>query len=685
MTTTTEDTPSFQLSDLRCAAGTDVGMRRDENQDSFGVIRKSNVHGYFIADGMGGVHGGATASRMAIATLETFLPERANDLSVALLQQTVQQINLLIFEAGGKDPSLAGMGTTLVGVVFTPHRSFWVNVGDSRFYRVRNDSIVQMSEDHTLVRELVRSGAIKPEEAETHPESHMLTRSLGPLERVEADCFPLHNQIKEGDILVLCSDGLYNFVSDAEILGVVRQNSIDDANQILINLANKRGGADNITVLVVAVGQTGKGGRTAEFRKARDASQILTPEAVAAVPDQNSTNSEAATASPEVGSSQQASRPFVKEPQQPRAKRMSAGRAASIFPARSFPVPMLVIVALVFGLVAGDGARTIGRSMVEWLGRRDSSAGYGAGSNGAGSIDAGSVSVANPLDRISSDLRIDRTGASSDVSLPDIARQVQGTSLDQAARQRRDRIARERLVKARDFVQLSVKKLEGQVAVFSSATPPTADAITAANREADEVQLSIDQVELQIDAASRKLSQWYGRQKRLEEQDPLKLAAEVGASSDSVKSKKSEFEFATYEYIRKRDEVELYPGDEKLSNQLIQFKDKRTRLLRELQEAVRRTVEEVLLTTNEQLEDLKLQREMANLQLQALKQDLEIAKAVGEVSSPRRDALRNEVVARLQSRQSALAVIKGALGGDDSARIRQALALVEGISAQEEG
>jgi serine/threonine protein phosphatase PrpC len=680
MTTTSEDTLGFLLSDLRCAAGTDVGMRRDENQDSFGVLRKPTVHGYFIADGMGGVHGGATASRLAVTTLEQGISEQVNDLSVARLREIVQQINLVIFEAGGKDPSLAGMGTTLVGVVFTPQSSFWVNVGDSRLYRVRKDSIAQISEDHTLVRELVRSGAIKPEEAEAHPVSHMLTRSLGPLERVEVDCFSLKDQVREGDILVLCSDGLYNFVSDTEILGVVRQNSIDDANQILINLANKRGGADNITVLVIAVGQTGRGGRTAEFRKARDASQSLGADVSGTAQDKARSSSESGTAIPEPLPPSQPSPPFVKEPLRARSKRIPGLRAGAIFPARSLPVPLLVIVALGFGLVAGDGARKVGRSMVEWLSGRDLASAYAPSAPEAGQPD-----TANPLERISSDLQIERTGSSGDVSLPEIARQVQSASLDQALRQRRERIGRERLLKARDFFQLSVKKLEGQVAMFSAGSIPSPDVVTAANKDADEVQLSIDQVELQIDAASRKLSQWYGRQKRLEEQDPLKIAAEVGASSESVKGKKSEFEFATYEYIKKRDEVELYPADEKLAEQLILLKDKRTRLLRELQDAVRRTVEEVLLTSNEHLEDLKLQREMANLQLQALKQDLEIAKVVVELNSSRREAMRDEVIARLQSRQSALAVIKGALGSDDSARIRQALALVEGISAQEEG
>jgi hypothetical protein len=232
---------------------------------------------------------------------------------------------------------------------------------------------------------------------------------------------------------------------------------------------------------------------------------------------------------------------------------------------------------------------------------------------------------------------------------------------------------------------VSIKKLEAQVAMLSAGALSTADFIMAANRDADDVQVAIDQVELQIDAASRKLSQWYGRQKRLEEQDPLKLAAEVGASSEKVKGKKSELEVATYEFIKKRDEVELYPGDEKLSSQLVSLKERRSRLLKELQDVVRQTVEDMLLTTNEQLEDLKLKRDSANLQLQSLKQDLEIAKVLSDPDTTNRDVLKLEVIARLQGRQSALAVAQSALTSDDPTRIRQALGAWEGLTAQEGG
>lgn len=674
MTSASENPSMPDLAELRCAAGTDVGMRRDENQDSFGVIRKSNVHGYFIADGMGGVHGGATASRLAISTLEQTLPARAHELSVPLLREVVQTINFSIFDAGAKDPSLAGMGTTLVGVVFTPTSSFCINVGDSRLYRVRGDSIVQLSEDHTLVRELVRSGAIKPEEAETHPVSHMLTRSLGPLERVDADCFALGEMVKEGDILVLCSDGLYNFVNDPEILGVVKQNSLDDANQILINLANQRGGADNITVLVVAVGSSS--GRSAEFRKARDAS--------AAKEELASNRAErqgigVSGGMKEPVSSPGRTPPAVEEPKRgPFSKRRSDKRSLMEIPARSLPVPLLVAAALVFGLVVGDGARQIGRTVVSFFTRE---------SNTTTSSTTATVAppVVNPLESISADLNISRSSSGADGGLPEIARQVQGSRAEVVARQRRDKAARERLVKARDFCQSSIKKLEAQVSMLTAGALSTPDFIMTANREADEVQVSIDQVELQIDAASRKLSQWYGRQKRLEEQDPLKLAAEVGASSEKVKGKKSELEVATYEFIKKRDEVELYPGDENLTSQLTALKEKRSRLLKELQDVVRQTVEDVLLTTNEQLEDLKLKRDSGNLQLQSLKQDLELAKALSDPDTAKRDVLKLELIGRLQGRQSVLAVAQSALTSDDPTRIRQALGSWEGLTAQEGG
>ena len=199
MTTSTEQDRAFDLGMLRCAAGTDVGMRREENQDSFGVIKGRSFHAFFVADGMGGVHGGAVASRLTISSIEELLNEEgASD--PEFLRAVIQQVNGRVFQQGSSDQSLAGMGTTIVGLIFTSSGATLVNVGDSRAYKIRRDSVVQLSEDHTLVRELLKSGAISPDQAENHPVSHMLTRSLGPLEEVQIDChvlseFPEHVHI----------------------------------------------------------------------------------------------------------------------------------------------------------------------------------------------------------------------------------------------------------------------------------------------------------------------------------------------------------------------------------------------------------------------------------------------------------------------------------------------------------
>ena len=345
----TSDSSGYSLASLRCAAGTDVGMRREENQDSFGVIRGEDFRAYFVADGMGGAHGGATASRMAIVALEEAFTKPGFRAAPAEVEAVVTTINKQIFEKGVNTPAFAGMGTTLVGLVFTPSGVMGVNVGDSRAYRVRAGGIAQISEDHTLVRELVRSGAISEQDAERHPVSHMLTRSLGPLATVQVECVVLPEVPQFADIYILCSDGLYNLVSEQELLAVVTQNPLDDANQILINLANQRGGEDNITVLVIAVGE-----RVARARGTVTETLVadLEPTTQVGVTDQIAEKEEKAEEQIVVP-------PPVQEPQERRtAKR---GREADVVGSSpvKFPITALVGLALVIGLVLGNFARHV--------------------------------------------------------------------------------------------------------------------------------------------------------------------------------------------------------------------------------------------------------------------------------------------------------------------------------------
>jgi PPM family protein phosphatase len=144
---------------LTSSARSDIGQRREENQDSFGMIESSNMRLYAVADGMGGVKGGAVASNIAISVLKETLGGK-NEIDEHELRFTVQKANARIFEEGVTNPAYSGMGTTFVSLVFVGTKLYIVNVGDSRAYRIRNGSIRQLTSDHTLVMELVRSGAI---------------------------------------------------------------------------------------------------------------------------------------------------------------------------------------------------------------------------------------------------------------------------------------------------------------------------------------------------------------------------------------------------------------------------------------------------------------------------------------------------------------------------------------------
>jgi uncharacterized protein YukE len=156
----------------------------------------------------------------------------------------------------------------------------------------------------------------------------------------------------------------------------------------------------------------------------------------------------------------------------------------------------------------------------------------------------------------------------------------------------------------------------------------------------------------------------------LESLDPLKLAAEVGASSPNVQQKKAELERVTYDYISTRDQFDLYPSNEKLRDQLNQVMEKRAQLLRELRDEVRKTVESVLAETDRQLEELKFQRDTLNIQLGAVKQDLEVAKTLAEPDSPQREAMRKKLEQKRQGLKASLVELEALLSGADPSKMR---------------
>lgn len=240
---------------------TDVGMRRDHNEDNYLVDDEQRL--YVVADGMGGHLGGEMASMLAVSTIRDTVRDERKKLNgshqgpieqhpaLMILPTAVKRACAAIFHKAQEVPELQGMGTTVTGLAFEDGYAFFGHVGDSRAYLIRDGHIEQLSEDHSLVNEQLKAGLITPDQARMSRFKHIITRSVGFEEDVAVDTMVV--PVQEGDVYVLCSDGLANLVSTLEIRDCVFDNFLRDAPRSLITLANERGGDDNITVVVAYV------------------------------------------------------------------------------------------------------------------------------------------------------------------------------------------------------------------------------------------------------------------------------------------------------------------------------------------------------------------------------------------------------------------------------------------------
>ena len=230
------------------AAGSDTGLHRHANEDSY-LVRPPV---YLVADGMGGAQAGEVASQLAA---EAFFDELGDGRPEQVLQERIAQANGQIHRLARSDASLSGMGTTLTVAVLLPEEEEVVigHVGDSRVYRIRAGRLEQLTRDHSLVEEMRRKGQITDEQAESHPQRSIITRALGPEPVVEGDVQTV--AIAEGDVFLLCSDGLTTMLNDDQIQSLVTgATSLDAAAKALIAEANRAGGRDNITVVLFRVG-----------------------------------------------------------------------------------------------------------------------------------------------------------------------------------------------------------------------------------------------------------------------------------------------------------------------------------------------------------------------------------------------------------------------------------------------
>lgn len=237
-------------------AQTDVGLERTDNQDHFGSSRQENVEFFIVCDGMGGHAGGSTASRLGVQAIENTLEEDEGSVAERM-ESAIHVANDAIHSLAAERRELRGMGTTvaMLGIDHETQQAHVAHVGDSRVYRLRGNTFERLTRDHTMVQRLVDEGIISDEEAEHHPQSNVISRSLGGHPVVDVEHGPKPLDLESGDIFLLCSDGLCGMVSEPEIAETLAHYPPEEATFRLIEQANDAGGHDNITAQIILIGE----------------------------------------------------------------------------------------------------------------------------------------------------------------------------------------------------------------------------------------------------------------------------------------------------------------------------------------------------------------------------------------------------------------------------------------------
>jgi PPM family protein phosphatase len=245
---------------IEVAGLSDVGCQRQNNEDRYTYWEpppdgQSGAKGRLavVADGMGGHEGGQDASRIAVETIERVFATSGEADPQAALVEGFRQAHGRIRQFAAENPELHGMGTTATAAVVLANQLYYSHIGDSRLYLVRNAKISRLTHDHSYVGRLVESGVITSEEAEIHPQRHILTAALGTGQEFSPEFPEEPIPLQAGDVLVLCTDGLWGLLSDEEVQRTVVENQPAEACRALVGLARERGGPDNITVQVLRI------------------------------------------------------------------------------------------------------------------------------------------------------------------------------------------------------------------------------------------------------------------------------------------------------------------------------------------------------------------------------------------------------------------------------------------------
>ena len=241
---------------IKAYAKSDVGKARDVNEDYYYITEDqfSPIRLFILADGMGGCNAGEIASRLAVETVKKYIEANFQEAKKdreglkRLVKKSIEYANTIVHEKSLENEDFEGMGTTIEVCLIYNNRAYIGHIGDSRIYRIRNDFMRKLTQDHSYVQKLVQEGTITKEEAEHHEKKNILMKALGCNVYVEPDV--MVKGFQKEDLLIICSDGLTNMVNIEDICKIVKAN-FEFAPKELIELANQNGGIDNITVITI--------------------------------------------------------------------------------------------------------------------------------------------------------------------------------------------------------------------------------------------------------------------------------------------------------------------------------------------------------------------------------------------------------------------------------------------------
>lgn len=659
MSTQAPDIHSNPLEAVRCHSKTDIGQKREENQDAFGSATAERFKFYFVCDGMGGVKGGAVASQLAVSVIERACNERS-ELDVDSIRDAVAKANSKIFERGTTDEQLSGMGTTFVGLAFIGQRMLITSVGDSRAYRIRDGEIAQLTEDHTLVMELLRSGSITEEQAVNHPVSHMLTRSLGPAPEIEIDCWESQDPPLPGDRYLLCSDGLYNMLGIEELSEVILSLPPEEAVEELVSLANLRGGHDNITVMLVSIGE--------EY-------PVVTIDAVPDEPRSDKpqpaslVNGAAARSTGDSatrgGEANRANRGLESKRDGTERKPYKQDQEAARESAEATkPVSQVAASFRKFGEIDLAGPRAQAKLLVVLVAALAGAylLGHLHGANEEESILARQIEQMPPevnyaepariavapvaiqprVEASGSDVESGRRIEQSDDSLkigeqdgrPDAAGASMPSPMmiDHSGEERRAELQR------------TVSDLQLKLDAFRSPlTARAGEMLKASTLQIERISRELDATRAQIDSSTRALTIWLGRKKRLQTGDPINLASEVSISSEAVKARQDAFNQVTYSFLQENEVLRFNPGDKARERRVADLARERLAAMRELIEAVKVAIQDELSKVEKQIEASTLARVELENQLEGARRDVEYVKALAGSDPRAREAKQLEL------------------------------------------